>query len=98
MSHAAAAADEVIVSRSARRRAYLTTTISSGLRCGQWRCRLGLHITRADHIAILDRPEIQLHARPETHSSGTSSIVMARSPRFMVEAKWYGASRCVPLW
>src|SRR5262249_7378754 len=50
-----------------------------------------------DQAGVTGR-EIFLPRVEKHHSSGTSSMVIARSPRLIVEAKCHGASRWVVLW
>src|SRR5262245_14047117 len=60
---------------------------------------LGFDVARAGDITIGEMTEVELDGGLKAHhSSGTSSIVIARLPRSMVEAKCHGASRCVVLW
>jgi hypothetical protein len=59
---------------------------------------LGLDVARGRDIAVGEMAEVELDAGCKHHSSGTSSMVIARLPRLMVEAKCQGASRWVVLW
>src|SRR2546425_2714869 len=60
--------------------------------------QLRLHVLRRHHVAVGPGTEVELHTGLEAPLEWPSSIVIARSPRFIVDAKWYGASRWVPLW
>ncbi len=55
----------------------------------------GFDIFCSRNIAIGEVPEVELHTRLEAPLERTSSIVIARLPWSIVDAKCQGASRCV---
>jgi len=60
---------------------------------------LRLDIAGSDHVAVLEMPEVEFHCRLEAPLQrhlidGDCALTMVSSSR----QKWYGASRCVPLW